>query len=222
MRMRHPIVHGRAPPDPIRVFYSGSDDTSYIVCLQGLVPEISKLWRLNDGRVREVHPFAWVRLLNNFREDTFQTFFFNSRRCRIPFIDLRSLNTSVKFICFSDVTLDAEVVISTPNIFVHDWGTYPSVIYPTVSNFTRQAYDPITTQKGFILRCNHERLRLKRVERKRIALENHLARIRQDICDDVDFEYACSPVNHFLGDATPPSSNDSDSGDGWLDTDGSV
>ena len=72
MRMSHPIVPGRAPPDPIRVFYSGSDNTSYIVCLRGQVPERSELWRLNDGGVREVHLFARVRLLDNFREDTFQ------------------------------------------------------------------------------------------------------------------------------------------------------
>ena len=114
----------------------------------------------------------------------------------------------------SDVTSDAKVVISTPNLLVHEWGTHPTMIYPTVSNFTRRAYVPITTQKGFCLRCNHERLRLKRVERKRIALENHLARICQDIRDDVAANYACSLANHALDDATFPSSNDSDSGDG--------
>ena len=69
---------------------------------------------------------------------------------------------------------------------------YPTVINPTVSNFTRRAYDPITTQRGLVLRCNHERLRLKRVERKRIGLENHLARICQNICDDVAAIYDCS------------------------------
>ena len=88
------------------------------------------------------------------------------------------------------------------------------MIYPTVYIFTRRAYVPITTHKGFIFRCNHERLRLKRVERKLIALENHLSRIRQDIRDDVAANYSCSPANHALDDATSPSSNDFDSGDG--------
>ena len=92
-------------------------------------------------------------------------------------------------------------------------GYYPTSIYPTVSNFTQRAYVPITTQKGFILQCTHQRLRLERVKRKLIALENHLARICQDIRDDVAANYACSPANHALSDATFPSSNDSDSGD---------
>ena len=64
------------------------------------------------------------------------------------------------------------------------------------------------------MRCNHKRLRLQRVARKRIDLENHLARIRQDMRDDVAANYAYSLTNHALGDATPPSSNDSKSGDG--------
>ena len=114
--------------------------------------------------------------------------------------------------------MDAEVVIYTPNIFVHEWGTYPTMIYPTVYSFTLRAYVPITTQKEFILQCNHERLRLNRVERKRISFENHLSRVCQDMRDDVSANYDCSPVNHALGDASPanrrrsPSSNYFDSG----------
>ena len=104
-------------------------------------------------------------------------------------------------------------------MFVHNWGTNPTMIYPTVSNITRRAYDPITTQRGFILRCNHERLILKWVERKRICPENHLTRICQDVRDDVADNYACSPVNRALGDDTSPSSNYSDSNrDGLIPT----
>ena len=55
-------------------------------------------------------------------------------------------------------------------------------------------------------------------ERKHIGIENHLARIRQDIREDVVFDYACSPVTHALVDSTSPLSNDSDSNGGWLDT----
>ena len=140
MRMRHPIVPIRGPPDPVWVFYSGSDDTietvCYIFCLHGRAPERYNLLRINDCGVREVHPFARVRLLNNFREETFKTFFFDSQICRIPFIGQRSLNASVKFIRFAPVTSDAEVFIYTSNLFVNDWGTNPTMIYPTVSNFT--------------------------------------------------------------------------------------
>ena len=173
-----------------------------------------KLWALNAQGVSEVHPFAWVRLFSNFREDTFKNFFFNLRRLRIPFIGQRSLNKSVEFIRFAHVTSDVEVVIYTPNIFVNDWGTNPTMIYPTVSNITWRAYNTITTQRGFVLRCNHKRLRLKWVERKRIRLENNLAIIREDIRDNV-LNNSCSPANHALGDDSP---NDSDSNCGWLET----
>ena len=115
MPMRHPIVPVRAPPDPARVLYSGSDDTieqvPYILCLNGRVPEMYELWDLNPSRVREFHPFAWVQLFDDFREDTFKTLLFNSRRCRIPFFGRISLNNSVKFLRFVHVNFDSEVVI---------------------------------------------------------------------------------------------------------------
>ena len=76
------------------------------------------------------------------------------------------------------------------------------MLWPTVSNFTRRAYVPITSQKKFRQRCNHDRLRLKWVEGKRVALEDRLARVRQDMCDEVAYNYASSPVNHALGDAS--------------------
>ena len=75
MHMRHPIVPVRAPTDPIRVIYSGSDDKieqdTYIVCLNGWVPEMYELWALNAQGVLEVHSFAQIRLFDDFREDTF-------------------------------------------------------------------------------------------------------------------------------------------------------
>ena len=49
-------------PDPVLVSYAGSDaaapSVSYIVCLDGRVPERYEVWRLNLHRVREVHPTA--------------------------------------------------------------------------------------------------------------------------------------------------------------------
>ena len=55
MTMRHPIVPGRAPPDPVRFLYSGIDDTieqvPYILCLNGRVPEMYELWSLNASGV---------------------------------------------------------------------------------------------------------------------------------------------------------------------------
>ena len=80
----------RGPPDPVLVHYSGSgdgiDQVTYIVYLHGQVPERHELWSLNAQEVLKVHPFSQIRLLDDFREDTSQTTFFNLRRCRIPFI----------------------------------------------------------------------------------------------------------------------------------------
>ena len=80
----------RGPPDPILVRYPGSGAAAsllaYIVCLHGRVPEKYELWSLNAQGVREVHPFARVKLFGDFEEDAFRTTFYNSRRCRIPFI----------------------------------------------------------------------------------------------------------------------------------------
>ena len=110
------------------------------------------------------------------------------------------MNGSVEFIRFADVTLDStNSVITTPNIFVHEWVTYPTMIGPIFSNFTCRSYVPITSQKGFRQRCNHERLRLKWVEIKRVALECHLARFLQDMRDDVAANYTFPPLNNALG-----------------------
>ena len=166
MHRRLSNVPIRGSPDPVLVHYAGSDASittvTYIVCLHGRVPERYDLWSMNAQGVREVHPFARVSLFDDFREDTIRTTFYNSRRCRIPFIGRRSLTVSFQFIRFADVTsYSTSDIISTRNIFVHEWGNYPTMIGSTFYNYTCRAYVPITSQKGFRQRCNHERLRLK-------------------------------------------------------------
>ena len=149
MCQRRPNVPVCGPPDPVLIHYSGSGDGinrfTHIFFLHGLVPERYKLWGLNEHGVCEVHPFARIRLVDDFRADTFETNLFNSQRCCIPFIGRRSLNGSIYFIEFADVTSDTKGVISTPNIFVHKWGTYPTMIGPTVSNYSCRAYAPIVS-----------------------------------------------------------------------------
>ena len=96
-----------SPPDPVFVRYPGSDATAssitYIVCLNGRVPERYEVWSLNAHVVREVHTTARVKIFDLFAEDTFWSTLFNSRRCRVPFIGRRSVNGSIKFIRFADV-----------------------------------------------------------------------------------------------------------------------
>ena len=63
-RMRHPIVPVHAHSDPVRVLFSGSDNTielvTYILSLHRQVPEMYKLWRLNAQGFCEVRSFTPV------------------------------------------------------------------------------------------------------------------------------------------------------------------
>ena len=191
-------------PDPVFVCYPGSDAAAssikYIVCLNGQVPERYEVWSMNAQGVREVRPIARVNLFYAFAEDTFRSTFFNSRRCRIMFIGRRSVNGSVEIIRFADVIADSTSnITSTRNIFVHPWGKYPTLIGLACSKYTCQAYIPITCQKGFNQRCDHERLRLLWVERKRIASKRNLGRVRQHISDDVSMNYVLPFINDALG-----------------------
>ena len=87
------------------------------------------------------------------------------------------------------------------------------MIPPNFSTITRRAYIFPLTFHGLVLRSNHERLRLKRIELRQIRVEEYIARICQDIRDKVAAN-GWAPVNNALGDAL---SDDSDSDDVCLD-----
>ena len=137
------------------------------------------------------------------------------RRFQIPFLGHRSLNASVGFLNVVRVTQHVGSCVNyTPNIFIRSWGVNSTDTIPdNVSTITWRDYDHIFSFPGFISRSNHERLRLKRIELKRIRFKELLARICQDVSDDVAANVR-APVNNALCDAL---SNDSDSDDGWLD-----
>ena len=75
MSRRRSNVARPGSPDPVLVSYAGSDaaapSVSYIVCLNGRVPEIYEVWCLNREGVREVHPTARVKLFTLFDENIF-------------------------------------------------------------------------------------------------------------------------------------------------------
>ena len=177
-------------PDPVLVSYVGSDaaapSVSYIVCLNGRVPERYEVWRLNRDGFCEVHPTARFKLFTLFDENTFRSTFYDSRRFRVPFIGRKGLNVSVEFIRYSDVTSDSSShIISTQNIFIYSWGQNLTMIGPTCSNYTCRSYVTIRWQEGFNKRCEHERRRLLFVERERIAFQRHLAMVRDEMSHDV-------------------------------------
>ena len=77
----------------------------------------------------------------------------------------------------------------------------------------QRAYNLSVTFHGLVLWSNHERLRLKCIESRRIRVEELLAKICQDIrekfCANV-----CVPVRNELGASLSDNSN---SDDGWLE-----
>ena len=134
MRIPQTIIPARAPPQPVTVLWYGSADVikvPYIRCLNGRVPEAFEVWALAEVGVCEVHPFARDKFRSEFTEDTFQSFFFNVRRFRIPFSGCRALNTSVEFLDVVRVTQHVGSRVDyTPNIFVHSWGVNPTDTTP--------------------------------------------------------------------------------------------
>ena len=99
MSHRRSNVARLGPPDPVLVRYAGSDAAaplvSYILCINGRVPERYEVWCLNRHRVREVHLTARVKIFTLFDENTFRSTFYDSRRFRVSFIGRKGLNVSV-------------------------------------------------------------------------------------------------------------------------------
>ena len=123
MRIPRPIIPVRAPPQPVTVLWSGSAEVievPFIRCLHGRVTEAFEVWALAEDGVREVHPYARVKLVSEFRKKTFYTHLFNARRLQIRFLRCRALNASVKFLDVVPVTQHiGSCVDYTPNIFIH-------------------------------------------------------------------------------------------------------
>ena len=218
MRIPQPIISFSCPPQTITVLCSGSGEeieVTYIRCLNGWVPKCYELWALAEDVVFVFNPLARVELLSEFREDNFHTHFYNSQQSQIPFLGRRAMNDSFEFLDVFRTTQHVRSHVNyTPNIFVHSWGINPTDMFPpNISTINQHAYNTIVSFHGFVLRSNHERLRLKCIELKRIRAEEYLPRIRQDVSDEVAANVR-APGNNALGDNL---SNDSDSDDGWLE-----
>ena len=112
---------------------------------------------------------------------------------------------SVEFLDVARTTQQVRSCVAswTKKPFVHSWGTYPTMIYPNVFTIMGRAYNVTVTPHAFVLRANHERLRLKRVEWTQIRHEELLARICQDIRDEVYTKWGAALSNDF--------------DDGWLE-----
>ena len=87
------------------------------------------------------------------------------------------------------------------------------MIPPNVSTITRRAYNLPVTFHRLVLRFNHKHLRLKRIESKRIHVEEYLARIFQEMRDKVHGNVFVPVCNKLGADL----SNDYASDGGWLE-----
>ena len=154
IRIPQPAITFVVPPHPSQVLCSGRGgeiDVPYIRCLDDWVPEAFEIWSLAKDGVHEVHLSARVKLLEDFREDTFHIHFFNAQRFQIPFLGRRSVNMSVKFLDDARATqqVGSRVATWTENIFVNSLGPYPTMITHTISTIKRRAYDvPVTPPRS--------------------------------------------------------------------------
>ena len=81
MRIPQPDIPFVFPLHPVQALRSGRGgkiDVPYIRCLNGRVPEAFELWGFVEDGVRKVHPYARVKILDNFREDNFYYHFSNA------------------------------------------------------------------------------------------------------------------------------------------------
>ena len=94
---------------------------------------------------------------------------------------------SVKFLndAYATQQVGSRVASWTENIFFQSWVPYTTMIPHAISTTKRRAYNVHVTPHALVLRANHERLRLKRVEWRKTRHRELLARIREDMRDKV-------------------------------------
>ena len=190
MRIPQPVIPEFVPPHPVQALGSdrgGDIDVLYIRSFDVWEPKDFELLSFAEEIVCEVHPYARIKILDNFREDTFYSHFFNARRIHITFLGRRSAHMSVEWF---DVPRVAQQVGScvaswTENIFVYSCGPYPTMIPHTVYIIKRSAYDVPVNPHALACRANHKYLRLICVERRQTLHGELLSRIFQDMCDKV-------------------------------------
>ena len=146
MRIPQPAIPFVVPPNPVQALCSGRGgeiDVPYICCLGGRVPEAFELWAFDEDVVREVHPYARVKLLDDFREDTFYSHFFNARRIQIPFLGRRSVNMSVEFLdapratqkVGSSIATWTENILLFPTLFLLSRDMHMILLLPTTLSY---------------------------------------------------------------------------------------
>ena len=78
MTRREPVVFEVFPPRTVQRISSGrggKGNVWFTRCIKGREPEIYELWTFDEDGIREVHPFVWVQISDDFTGETFHTHF---------------------------------------------------------------------------------------------------------------------------------------------------
>ena len=126
MARRKPVAVQAFPPRTVQSFRSGRGGKNgvwFTRCVDGREPEIHELWTFAKDRTREVHPFAWIKIIDDFTGETFHTDFLSVKGCRVDLLYQISVNGSVERLDVPRPFFDTEVATAawTENFYVDPW-----------------------------------------------------------------------------------------------------
>ena len=82
MAIREPVSVQAAPHCTVQSLRSGrgGEDGVWFTCnVEGQEPKIYERWTFAEDGTREVHPFSWIQISDDFTGETFQTIIFNAK-----------------------------------------------------------------------------------------------------------------------------------------------
>ena len=126
MARREPVaVQAFLPPtvQALCSFRVGKDGVWFTHCVDGLEPEIHELWNFAEDGTRKVHPFARIKISDNFSGETFHTDFVSTKELRVPLLGQRSVNGSVEWIDVPQPFFKTGVATAAwaENLYVNPW-----------------------------------------------------------------------------------------------------
>ena len=101
MYRREPVSVQAAPPNTVQAFRSGRGGEYRVLfthCVDGREPKIHELWTFSEDGNREVHPFAQIKISDDFTGEMFHTEFFSVKGSRVAFLGQISVNGSVEWL----------------------------------------------------------------------------------------------------------------------------
>ena len=78
MAIHKPVSVQAAPPGTVQSLSSGrggEDGVWFTRCVEGQEPKIYEFWTFVEDGTREVHPFARIKISDDFTRETFHTTF---------------------------------------------------------------------------------------------------------------------------------------------------